>query len=487
MKLSELISRIKVLKTNVDLDTDISGISSNTSGVSKGHAFVCIRGTRTDGHIYARDARDKGAAAVFVETLPHDEDIPYVQVENTRMAITLLWMAWYGNPADSLNIIGITGTNGKTSVSYMLKAILEEAGYKTAVLGTINYIVDGVASEASLTTPDPDALAALFRRIKDCGTDYVIMEVSSHALELDKVAGLRFKLGIFTNLTQDHLDFHTSMDAYLKAKAKLFRMCDTGLLNFNDPAAAKIMELSTSVNKTYAIEENAADFVAKEIKYKNSDGIEYELLTQDNIFRIRSRIPGRFSVFNTLASASAGVLLGVDEKTISEAISGVQVTGRIEKLNTGTEYSVIIDYAHTPDALENVLSAVGEFAEGRIITLFGCGGDRDKTKRPIMGRIAMEHSDLCIITSDNPRSESPQAIIDDILEGIKGMGTPYKVIVDRKDAIKYALSIAVKDDIILLAGKGHEDYVKNSEGVFHFSEREIVFEELGLTPSGGTK
>ena len=479
MLLSELIKRLDIIESNVPADAEITGLSDTNCRIEQGNLFICIVGLRWDGHIFISEALSKGAAAVVVQTRPEDTSIPYILVESTRRAAAFLWMAWYNNPADNLKIIGITGTNGKSSTLCMLKNIFDSCGQKTAAIGTIKYIIGDIEYEAVLTTPDPKDLAKLFAQIRDAGIEYVIMEVSSHSLEFEKVAALSFELGIFTNLTQDHLDLHKSMESYMNAKAKLFSMCKLGLFNLQDPASQKIIEQSTSDNYTYAIEDNNADFVAKEAKYKSVDGVEYEMLSCDDIFRINSRIPGKFAVYNTLAAAAAAKLMGITDTAIIKGIYDTTVKGRIEKLDIPcVDYSVIIDYAHTPDALTNVLSAINEFIEGRVITLFGCGGDRDKSKRPIMGEIASENSDYCIVTSDNSRSEEPAAIIADIAAGIKKKN--YTIIEDRTEAIKHALSIAKRGDAILLAGKGHEEYVKDKNGTSYYSERDVVFEALGI-------
>ena len=493
MKLFELILNINPKETNIDFtdnknNFEICNITRNSSEVKINSAFICLAGTKTDGHKYINEAVKNGAVLIILEYKPDGfeeyiikSDTPYMIVENTRKTEAELWMKWYQNPIESGNIkiIGVTGTNGKTSVSYMVKQILEDAGYKTALFGTINYIVGDIIEESKLTTSDADELARLFTLAKEAKTEYVVMEISSHSLELDKVAGLGLiEMGIFTNLTQDHLDFHGNMENYKKAKAKLFKMCKTGLLNFDDEYAQDIIDLSTGKNYLYGIKSKSnADFLADNIKYLGVNGIEYDFIAENNIIcKISSPMAGGFYVYNTLAAASVGYILGINANIISGALKKIKIKGRMEKLETGTKYSVFIDYAHTPDALENVLKSIKSFAKGKIITLFGCGGDRDKTKRPMMGKIASENSDFCVITSDNPRTENPADIINDIISGI--IGERYKVIIDRKEAIEYAIKIAEADDIILLAGKGHEDYINEKGLKRYFSETETVFEIL---------
>ncbi|MCL1859861.1 MAG: UDP-N-acetylmuramoyl-L-alanyl-D-glutamate--2,6-diaminopimelate ligase [Oscillospiraceae bacterium] len=496
MKLFDLIKNIEVKETNINIteeknNFEICNITRNSLDVKVNAAFICLAGTKTDGHKYIGEAVKNGAVLVILEYKPEDfeeviikSNTPYVIVQNTRKTEAELWMTWYGDPIKSkskfksgkIKIIGITGTNGKTSVSYMIKQILEDAGYKTALFGTIKYIIGDLEKESKLTTCDPDEIARLFSVAGNAGIDYVVMEISSHSLELDKIAGLGIiDIGIFTNLTQDHLDFHGSMENYKRAKAKLFRMCKTGILNADDEATRDIIDLSASKNYLYGIK-SRADFQADNIKYLGVNGIEYDFaaINTDKIFKISSPMAGGFYVYNTLAAATAGYILGIDGEIISGALKKVKIRGRMEKLDTNTPYSIFIDYAHTPDALENVLKSIRIFTEGRIIALFGCGGDRDKIKRPIMGRIASKNSDFCIITSDNSRTEEPVNIIEDIVRGISG--DKFTKIIDRREAIEYAMDIAQPGDVILLAGKGHEDYINEKGQIKHFSEREIVYE-----------
>ena len=497
MRLFDLIENIEIKETNINLNDainnlEICNITRNSTDVKTNSAFICLTGTKTDGHKYISEAVQNGAALVILEYKPEDfkdavtkSKTPYIIVDNTRITEAELWMKWYGDPVvnGNIKIIGITGTNGKTSVSYMIKQILEDAGYKTVLFGTIKYIIGDIEEESKLTTSDPDELARLFSLAGEAKSDYVVMEISSHSLELDKVAGLGIiDIGIFTNLTQDHLDFHINMENYKKAKAKLFKMCKTGILNADDEASKDIINLSTSKNYLYGIK-SEVDFKADNIKYLGVNGIEYDLIAvnKNKTCKISSPMAGGFYVYNTLAAASAGYILGIDGEIISEALKKVKIRGRMEKLDTDTPYSIFIDYAHTPDALENVLKSIRTFAEGRLISLFGCGGDRDKTKRPLMGRIASENSDFCIITSDNSRTEEPMNIIRDIISGLTNDRN--KIIIDRQEAIKYAINIAQPGDVILLAGKGHEDYINEKGSVRHFSEREVVDEILKIKNS----
>lgn len=514
MKLFDLIKNIKtteITETNLDLQSpenpksnfEICNITTNSADVKINSMFICLIGTKADGHKYIGEAVKNGAAILVLEYKPKDfelyKDTPYIIVKNTRETEARLWAEWYGNPAADIKIIGITGTNGKTSVSYMIKQILDDAGYKTALFGTIKYIIGDIERESKLTTSDPEELARLFALARDEEVDYAVMEVSSHSLEFDKIAGLGIlDIGIFTNLTQDHLDFHITMENYKKAKAKLFRKCKIGILNADDKSAEDIINVSSSKNYLYGKSgksKKKIDFTAKNIEYLGVNGIEYDFCynnynneedkedkndnCEDNkCFRVSSPMPGEFYVDNTLAAATCGILLGIDEEIISEALKKVKIRGRIEKLETDTPYSVFIDYAHTPDALENVLKSIRTFTAGRIITLFGCGGDRDKTKRPIMGKIASDYSDYCVITSDNSRTEEPLDIIRDIVAGIEDIYKEYYTVIDRREAIEYAMKIAQPNDVILLAGKGHEDYINEKGKIRHFSESETVFDIL---------
>ena len=384
---------------------------------------------------------------------------------------------WFGNPADSLKLLGVTGTNGKTSVTYMLKKIIEKAGYKVGLIGTIQNMIGEEIIAAHNTTPNAYELNSLFALMKAKGCTYVIMEVSSHALDQSRVYKLNFEAAMFTNLTQDHLDYHGTMENYLAAKKKLFKMCRTAVINSDDSYAARLTEGLDCKIVTYSTG-NDSTYSAKGINY-HPTGVEYEFVSDTEIEHIKVNTGGKFTVYNSLCAASCAVEIGISIKTVSAALAEMHgVKGRAEVVPTGRDFTVIIDYAHTPDGLKNILSTFRECKKNRLIVVFGCGGDRDKTKRPIMGNIAARFADFAIVTSDNPRSEEPGAIIKDILEGMKGVATPYKVVENRIEAIKYAVSIAVKDDIIVLAGKGHETYQILKTGTIHLDEREVVAEAL---------
>ncbi len=474
MKLSEILKGIPV--KNEYTDREITNVTQDSRSVGEGCLFVCIKGNTFDGHTAARDALQKGAAAVLVERdLGLDGEIV---TENTRAVYSAVCANFFGNPAEKLKLVGITGTNGKTTTTFLIKQILESAGKKTGLIGTVQNMVGSEIYPAKFTTPDPYELQKLFSLMVREGCEYCVMEVSSQALAQGRVNGLTFDVAAFSNLTQDHLDYHKTFENYFEAKRILFKNCKKAVTNADDPHGLSIVANLPCSVVTYAVNTNDADFVAKNVKFK-ANGVEYDLVC-DYIGRVHCPIPGRFSVYNSLCAAAVAVTLGVDFGTVLNAVSKSSgVKGRIEVVPTpGTDYTVIIDYAHSPDGLENIISSLREIAKGRIVTVFGCGGDRDKTKRPKMGKIAAELSDFCVVTSDNPRSEDPHAIIEDILVGMKGVSTPYVVVENRKEAIHWAMEHARRDDIILLAGKGHETYQILPTGTIHFDEREAVAQIL---------
>lgn len=470
MKLSEVLKGIKVKNTYEDCE--ITNVTQDSRMIEEGCLFVCIKGGTFDGHSAAREALEKGAAAVLVQVdLGLDRQI---LTDDTRAVYSNICANFFGNPADKLKLIGITGTNGKTTTTFLMKQILESAGKKTGLIGTVQNMVGDEVYPAKFTTPDPYELQKLFSLMVKAGCEYCVMEVSSQALAQGRVNGLEFEIAAFSNLTQDHLDYHKTFENYFEAKRILFKHCKTAVTNADDPNGLKIVSNLPCKVFTYAVNTNEADFVAKNVKFR-SNGVEYDLVCEE-IGRVHCPIPGRFSVYNSLCAASVAITLGIDFGTVLDAVSKSSgVKGRIEVVPTpGTDYTVIIDYAHSPDGLENIITSLKEIAKGRVVTVFGCGGDRDKTKRPKMGKIAAELSDYCVVTSDNPRSENPSMIIKDILEGMKGVSTPYTVVENRKEAIRWAMENAHKDDIILLAGKGHETYQILPTGTIHFDEREAV-------------
>ena len=456
-------------------DTEITGVTCNSKNVKSGYAFLCINGTGADGHDYAKSALELGAAVIIAQ---RDLGIKnQIIVEDTRITYANMCAKWFGEPAKKLRIIGVTGTNGKTSVTYMLKSVLEEAGHKVGLIGTIQNLIGDTVIDSHNTTPEAFELNSLFDRMVNSGCDYCVMEVSSHALHQHRVCELPFEVAIFTNLTQDHLDYHKTMDNYLEAKKMLFKMCKTAVINADDEYAArlvgglkcKIVACSTANNGTCS---------ARAVKYR-PDSVEYELLYGGKLNHIKVNTGGAFTVYNSMLAAVAALQCGIDIDNIRNAFLKMHgVKGRAESVPTGRDFTVIIDYAHTPDGLKNIISTFKECEKNRLIVLFGCGGDRDKTKRPIMGNIAARGADYVIVTSDNPRTENPASIIEDILEGTKGISTPIKVIENRIEAIDYAINMARAGDIIVLAGKGHETYQILKDKTIHLDEREVINEAL---------
>ncbi len=454
---------------------EISGITCDSRDVKSGYAFVCINGTKIDGHTFAKTALKDGAAVVVTERdLGIDNQII---VDDTRKAYAFMCANWFENPAEKLHLIGVTGTNGKTSVTYMIKSILEHAGHKVGLVGTIQNMIGDKVIVSHNTTPNAYELNSLFSLMVSEGCTYAIMEVSSHALDQYRVSDLVFDTAIFTNLTQDHLDYHITMENYLEAKKRLFKMCKTAVINSDDEYYDSIIrDLDCNVI-TYSAG-NGSTYSAKAINYYPAS-VEYELVSDNILNHIKVNTGGRFTVYNSMCAAITAVESGVPISTVAEALGSLKgVKGRAEVVATDRDFTIIIDYAHTPDGLKNILSTFRDCQKNRLIALFGCGGDRDKTKRPIMGSIAAHYADYVIVTSDNPRTEEPMEIINDILKGTEGTKTQIKVIENRIEAIKYAVSIAEKDDIIVLAGKGHETYQILKDGTIHLDEREVIAEAL---------
>ena len=478
MLLRELLSGIEILDTSMDPDTEISGISYDSRKTEPGDLFVAISGFETDGHKYIPGAMKRGAVAVLCEIQP-DNGIPFVLTPNCRNALAIASINYFRKPAENLVLIGITGTNGKTTSSYIIKHILEYVtGEKVGLIGTINNLIGNRVIPSDHTTPESFELQKLLADMADSGCRYVVMEVSSHSLKLGRVAGIHFDVTAFTNLTQDHLDFHHTMEDYAASKKKLFYSCSVACINEDDSYSGYFMQDLPCECKTFSVLNGSADFSASGIR-STEKGVSFDLSCDGEINRVWLPIPGDFSVYNALGAIAVCRSLDLPLKRIVEAMqtsSGVK--GRLEVLPLDTDYSVIIDYAHTPDALKNIINTLKPLTRGRLITLFGCGGDRDHLKRPIMGAAAAEGSDLCIVTSDNPRTEDPDSIIRDILDGFRESSTPYVVIRDRIEAIHWAIDNAQSGDVILLAGKGHEDYQVIGHSKHHFDEREIVLSYL---------
>ena len=478
MKLKELLMGLEVLDTNVDLELEITDVSYDSRKTKPGDLFVAMIGFATDGHAYIEKAVAAGAVAVLCQNLPEGE-VPYVQVADSRRALAVVGANFYGHPAEAMTMIAVTGTNGKTSSTYLLKSVLEQvAGAKVGLIGTNQNMIGNEIIPTERTTPESFEVQKLFAQMREAGCSHVVMEVSSHALYLDRVYGVPYAVGIFTNLTQDHLDFHETMEAYCDAKAILFRNCGVGVCNADDPWTERLLADSTCRKFFYA-EKAEADLRAEEIVLE-SDYVSFTAVTETERVPVRVNIPGGFMVYNTLDVLGAALALGISLEKSAEALANVSsVKGRVEVVPTpGTDYTVLIDYAHSPDGMVNVLSSVKGFAKGRTIALFGCGGDRDRTKRPKMAKVAAEIADFVIVTTDNPRTEKPADIIADILPGLEGFDTPYIVVEDRIEAIHWAMNHAEKDDVIVLCGKGHETYQEINHVKHHMDEREIVADYL---------
>ncbi|MBQ9657718.1 MAG: UDP-N-acetylmuramoyl-L-alanyl-D-glutamate--2,6-diaminopimelate ligase [Clostridia bacterium] len=485
MELKNLLKGIENIKVTGDLSTNITGIESNSKNIQKGNLFVAIKGYNQDGHKYITNAVEAGATAVLIE---NDCDIEIlkqikdkatiVMVENTRRALAVVSSNYYGNPSSKFKLIGITGTKGKTTTTFMLKQILEQAGKKVGLIGTIAQYINGKKiKESDRTTPESLELQKIFAQMAEEKVEYVIMEVSSQSLKLHRVDQSEFDLVLFTNLSEDHISAqeHADMKEYFEAKLKLFEMCPNGIVNTDDVYGNKIPTLFKDSNiTTYGID-NPADMVAKDITITSSY-VDFKVKLYDTNERIKVCIPGRFSVYNAMAAITIALKLNIPTEIIKQALVEVRVPGRSEIVDNKKELTIIIDYAHSPESLENILRATKGYARGNVISLFGCGGDRDKRKRPIMGEISGKIADYTIITTDNPRTEEPEQIVKEIEEGIKKTKGKYKVIVDRTKAIETAIKMANKNDVIILAGKGHEPYQEINGVKYPFDERIIVRE-----------
>ena len=474
MTLQELLEGVK--HTEIAQSKDVKSITQDSRQVGQGSVFFAIKGTKFDGHDHAAQALGKGAVAVVVE-----QDLGLanqVITEDSHMAYAVACANFFGNPARKLKLMGVTGTNGKTTITYLIKQILSCAGAKVGLIGTIHNEIGDITIPAKHTTPDPFRLHAMLARMVEAGCEYAVMEVSSHALDQKRVQGLHFAVAAFTNLTQDHLDYHGDMQSYYEAKKKLFSICDTAVINLDDQYGKCLKnEISCKV-LSYACQSYEADYTAHNIKF-SAKGSTFAFLAGSTLAKVNFIQPGLFSVSNAMAAAVSCIAAGVPINAVLEGLNnspGVQ--GRFEILPTNTNYTVIRDYAHSPDSLEKALETVKEFATGRIVVLFGCAGNRDRTKRSKMGEAVARYADFCILTSDNPRDEDPEQIINDALPGIKKYKTPYKVIADRYEAIRWALENSQPDDILMLEGKGHEDYQVLDYGTIHFDEREIVLAML---------
>ena len=473
MRLNQLLAGVALTERRAG-DVECSGICYDTRTMVPGCLFVALPGYKTDGHKYIAQALEQGAAAVLCQHPPEGEG-PWLVTPDARAALAAVSANWFGHPARDLTLLAVTGTNGKTTTTYLLKAMLEGVlGARVGLIGTNQNMVGEEVLPAHRTTPESWEVQQLLREMADAGCTHVVMEASSHALVLHRLDGLRFRAGIFTNLTQDHLDFHGTMEAYRDAKGLLFRQSDTAVLNLDDEAGRYFARTVAVPRLTYSERRDEADLTAKNLRLF-PDRVEFEAVAAGAISRVRLPIPGGFTVYNALGVLTCGLALGLPLADCADALAKAPgVKGRIEVVPVPADFAVIIDYAHTPDALENILTTVRDFTAGRVICLFGCGGDRDRTKRPQMGAIAGSLADVAVVTSDNPRTEDPEAIIRDILPGLEGTAAEVVVEPDRRAAIRRALSLAKPGDTVVLAGKGHETYQEVGTQVLHLDEREEV-------------
>ena len=473
MYLNALLDGVALTQRQVG-DVEISGICYDTRTMTPGCLFVALTGYQTDGHQYIRRALEQGAAAVLCQRPPREEG-PWLVTPDTRGALATVSANWFGHPARELTVLAVTGTNGKTTTTYLLKAMLEGVlGAKVGLIGTNQNLIGEEILPAHRTTPESWEVQKLLREMADAGCTHVVMEASSHALVLHRLDGIRFRAGIFTNLTQDHLDFHGTMEAYRQAKGLLFRQSDTAVLNLDDEAGRYYASNVEGEKITYSECRDEADLTAKNLRLF-PDRVEFEAVSVGEIARVRLPIPGGFTIYNALGVIACGLALGLHLADIARALAGARgVRGRIEVVPVPADYTVLIDYAHTPDALENILTTVRDFTSGRVICLFGCGGDRDRSKRPQMGAIAGTLADVAVVTSDNPRTEEPEAILRDILGGMEGTPAQRYVEPDRRAAIRLALDQARPGDTVVLAGKGHETYQEIGGVQQHLDEREEI-------------
>ena len=482
MELKKLLIGLEGIKAKGKVDIDIKGIEKNSKEVKEGYMFIAIKGFSTDGHQFVGNAIENGATVVMVQegcdlkSLNIPENITVLMVKDTRKALAICSSNFYDNPSTQLKLIGVTGTKGKTTTTFMIKEILEKAGKKVGLIGTIATYINGKKiKDSDRTTPESLELQQTFRQMVDAGVEVCVMEVSSQSLKLHRVDGCQFDIVLFTNFSEDHISEkeHPDMQDYFNSKLKLFEMCKTGIVNADDLHSAKIPRLFPESNiVTYGID-NFANVLAKDITITNSY-VDFRVKITDRNERVKTGIPGRFSVYNSLAAICVAQKFGIDSETIKQALEEVRVPGRSELVDNKLELTIMVDYAHSPESLQNILQAAKSYTRGRVISVFGCGGDRDSGKRPIMGEISGKIADYTIITSDNPRTEEPQKIVDQIEEGIKKTKGKYEVVVDRTEAIRVAMKMANKRDIIILAGKGHEPYQEINGVKYPFDERIIV-------------
>lgn len=481
MKLKEILSGVEIVEPIEFEDIDIKGIAYDSRKVENDSIFVCIPGYKTDGHDYAYGAAFKGASVIIAE---RDVDLKnikalVIKVKNSRQVLSKISANFFGQPTKNFKVFGITGTNGKTTITYMIKSVLEAFGKECGLLGTIAYRFGNKEYESVNTTPESYELQKMFNEMREAQIDYCVMEVSSHSLSLSRADDIHFDYGVFTNLTPDHLDFHENFDDYYNAKKKLFYMTQkNNIINIDDEYGRRLANELRADGKsliTYSVRDKEADFYAEILEETDRYSLIEVLKNNASIGMISIKIPGVFSVYNALATIAVCITAEIPLEVVKSGIENLKgVPGRFEMVENTKNVLAIVDYAHTPDALEKVLKTAHGFKKGRLICVFGCGGDRDRTKRPLMGKVAGELSDYCIITSDNPRTEDPIQILNDAEEGIYDTGCNYELMVNRYEAIEKAVSLYKKGDIIIIAGKGHEDYQIIGTEKTHFDDREVT-------------
>ncbi|MDX9871660.1 MAG: UDP-N-acetylmuramoyl-L-alanyl-D-glutamate--2,6-diaminopimelate ligase [Clostridia bacterium] len=489
MRLEKLLAYADIVEYGGDMSAEITEVTYDSRKIKPGALFAAIPGFKTDGHLFIEDALKRGASAIVIEDPAYKSDAyPWLLVTNSRAALGDLAAAVYDFPANKLNIVGVTGTNGKTTTTNLIQLVLDAECHQTGLIGTIHNRIGQEILPVEHTTPEAPDLQKLFLAFLEKGADYAVMEVSSHALDLQRTRGTEYDVAVFTNLTQDHLDFHKDMENYLAAKGKLFASLGVksnkkrrkfAIINIDDPYGERIIEMTSAAVITYGVKKEA-DVRAEDVVITGG-GASFTLKYTDKTLPVRLKMTGIFNVYNALAATAAGLVEGVPvEKIIATLESIPGIPGRFEKVDDNQNFTIIVDYSHTPDSLENCLKTARQFAKARIITVFGCGGDRDRTKRPLMGEVAGRLSDIIVVTSDNPRTEEPLAVIDDIIPGLaRTAGSKeYKVIPDRRTAIHTAVKMAQPDDIVIIAGKGHETYQIIGQDVFPFDDRMVAKEAL---------
>ncbi len=494
MLLNKLIEPLMVSSRSGDGNPDVTSLVYDSRHVVQGSLFICVKGGKFDGHEFIDDAIDKGACAIVGDTPERfyglKSKIPIIVIPDTRPALPVLANQFFDHPSRRLKLVGITGTKGKTTTTYLIESILTHAGLGAGVIGTMGTRIMGQAIPGDRTTPESVDLQGLFSQMLDKGVSAAAMEVSSHALAMGRTEGTEFDVGVFTNLTRDHLDFHKTLGDYLQTKLRLFDKYPdssskpfTAVINVDDPAGERVRQVAHGGILTYGIK-SRADIVAENVS-ACAHGVSFDVNSPAGSFHVDLNLGGNFNVYNSLAAIGSALALGLDVRDIKAGLESVKsVDGRFEAVDCGQDFSVLVDYAHTPDSLENVLRSARELTSKRLIVVFGCGGDRDRGKRPMMGTIGADMADICIVTSDNPRSEAPEVIIDEILAGTTGRRAKMESIIDRRAAIEHSLKIARKGDLVVIAGKGHETYQIFRDRTVHFDDREVVREVLACIRNG---